>query len=61
VTIPAPGLGPQDPDVAARVERITGTGVRELQRIGGQHSFGHYRVQLAGPALQAARSALSAG
>jgi hypothetical protein len=43
--------------VAAHVGRITGTGVREVRRIGGQHSFGHYRVLLADGRLATAKVA----
>jgi fructosamine-3-kinase len=38
--------GPADPDVAARIGRLTGAAVREVQRLGGQHQWGHYRVVL---------------
>jgi fructosamine-3-kinase len=42
-------IGPAraDPDVAARLGRLTGAGVREVHRIGGQHQCGHFRVVLA--------------
>jgi fructosamine-3-kinase len=39
--------GPADPDIAARIGRLTGAGVRDLHRLGGQHQCGHYRVVLA--------------
>jgi fructosamine-3-kinase len=39
--------GDADPDVAALLRRLAGTGVRELHRIGRQHHWGHYRVVLA--------------
>ena len=53
---PAAGSGP---DVAARIGRLAGTGVREVRRIGGQHRWGHYRVVLAGGQLAFAKVASS--
>jgi len=41
------GPGPADPGVAARLGQLTGAGVREVHRLGGQHQCGHYRVVLA--------------
>ena len=41
------GPGTADPDVAARIGRLTGVAVREVHRLGGQHQWSHYRVVLA--------------
>jgi fructosamine-3-kinase len=34
------------PDAAQRLERLTGTGVRDCRGIGGQHGVRHYRAEL---------------
>ena len=41
------GPAPAAPDLAARLGRLTGAGIREIRRLGGQHEWGHYRVLLA--------------
>ena len=43
----APAPAGSGPDIAARVRRLAGAGVREVHRIGEQHRWGHYRVVLA--------------
>ena len=43
----APAPAGSGPDIAARVGRLAGAGVREVHRIGEQHRWGHYRVVLA--------------
>jgi fructosamine-3-kinase len=56
--------GPADPDVAARIGRLTGVAVHAVHRIGGQHQREHYRVALADGRLAFAKVAaarLSAG
>jgi fructosamine-3-kinase len=53
-----------DPDVAARIGRLTGVAVHAVHRLGGQHQWGHYRVVLADGRLAFAKVAaarLSAG
>jgi len=37
---------PAGPDAALRLERLTGTGVRDCRGIGGQHGVRHYRAEL---------------
>jgi hypothetical protein len=44
-------------DVAARIGRLTGSAVRDLRRIGGQHRCGHYRVMLSDGRLAFAKVA----
>jgi fructosamine-3-kinase len=44
-------------DVAARIGRLTGSAVRDLRRIGGQHRCGHYRVVLSDGRLAFAKVA----
>jgi len=44
-------------DVAARIGRLTGSAVRGLRRIGGQHRCGHYRVVLSDGRLAFAKVA----
>jgi fructosamine-3-kinase len=51
------GQEPALPDVAARLGRLTGTEVREIRRLGGQHEWGHYRVVLADGRLVFAKAA----
>lgn len=41
------GPGTADPDVAARIGRLTGAAVQVVHRLGGQHQWGHYQVVLA--------------
>ena len=38
---------PADPDVAARLGRITSAAVRSVRRLGGQHERDHYYAVLA--------------
>src|SRR5581483_1808216 len=37
---------PAGPDPALRLERLTGTAVRDCRAIGGQHGVRHYRAEL---------------
>lgn len=39
-------MRPAGPDAALRLERLTGTGVRDCRGIGGQHGVRHYRAEL---------------
>ena len=36
-----------DPAVAERLERVTGSGIRDARSMGGQHGAAHFRLELA--------------
>ena len=54
--LPPAGSGPE---LAVRIGRLAGAGVREVRRIGGQHRWDHYRVVLADGRLAFAKVASS--
>jgi fructosamine-3-kinase len=42
-----PGTGTDRAEVAQRIASLTGTGVRDVRGLGGQHGWGHYAITLA--------------
>ncbi len=54
---PVPRLARRVPELARRLERITGTEVRDIRAAGAEHQWAHYQVTLADGRLAFAKSA----